>query len=333
VTTAREFITLAMKEAGVLGVGQTLLAEDVNDGFTYLSRMLSQWQKRRWLVPGLTHISMPGNDLKSNKIGPGQYYNAIRPAEIKSAWFTQTNQSDQSNRVSFNLQRIWAYEDYAKLALKDLNTWPQAFFYDGDFPYGNVYIWPIPSAAYQINLLLQLPIGFSTEISEGAFEGGDGYTPGAHVAVPLIGDGVDGATKEGGDGATVDVTVGVGGDITDVTINGGGTGYRIGNVLGIDTTIVGAGTGFEFTVENTVGSLDSEFNMPTEYEEAIHYNLVVRLCSGYNKPLQGTTAALAKVSLNTIKRANTQIPTLQMPPALRGPKGFNIYNPDGGNVN
>jgi hypothetical protein len=331
-TTAREFIELALKEAGVTGVGQTPLAQDMNDGFTYLSRMLAQWQKRRWLIPGLTHITMPGNDLKSNKIGPGQYYNAIRPAEIKSAWFTQSNVGN-NNRVSFPLRRIWSYEDYTRLALKDLNTWPQAFFYDGAFPYGNVYIWPTPSEAYQINLVLQLPIGFSTAIVEGEFEGGDGYTPGNYVAVPLIGDGEDGFTKEGGNGATVDVTVGAGGDITNVDIVNGGNGYNIGNVLDIDTTIVGAGTGFEFTVTNTEGSLDSEFNMPTEYEEPIHSNLVIRLCAGYNKPTNSTTVALAKVGLNTIKRANSQIPTLSMPPMLRlGGGGFNIYNPDGGNL-
>lgn len=332
-TTAREFITLALKEAGVTGVGQTPLSEDMNDGFTYLSRMLAQWQKRRWLVPGLTHISMPGNNLKFNKIGPGQYYNSIRPAEIKAAWFTQNNVGN-NNSVSFNLVRIWAYEDYARFALKELNTWPQAFFYDNHFPYGNVYIWPIPTAAYQINLVVQLPIGFNTAIAEGEFEGGTGYTPGTYPNVPLIGDGPDGETKEGGAGATVNVVVGVGGDIESVEIFDGGNGYSINNVLSIDTGIVGAGTGFEFTVTNTDGSLDSEFNMPPEYEEAIHANLVVRLCAGYNKALNPITANIAKVGLNTIKRANTQVPTLIMPPMLRaGPRGFNIYNPDGGNFN
>ena len=48
-TTARDFVTLAMKEAGVLGVGQTLLAEDINDGFTILNMMLEEWQQAKWL--------------------------------------------------------------------------------------------------------------------------------------------------------------------------------------------------------------------------------------------------------------------------------------------
>lgn len=329
-TTAREFIAFALKEAGVTGVGQTPLDEDINDGFTYLSRMLAGWQKKRWLVPGLTHISMPGNDLISNKIGPGQYYNAIRPAEIKAAWFTQNNINGNSV-VSFNLKRIWAYEDYARLALKNLNTWPQAFFYDGAFPYGNVYIWPIPSSIYTINLVLQLPIGFNTAVADGDYDGGTGYVDGQYDNIPLIL--TDETEDEGQTGFTGNFTV-AGGIVTDFEIYDGGNGYSINDTLTVDNAdLGGTGSGFLFTVTNTDGSIDSEFNMPAEYEEGIHYNLVVRLCAGYNKPLNPTTAALAKVALNTIKRANTQIPTLRMPASLQGPRGFNIYNPDGGNVN
>lgn len=327
-TTAREFITLAMKEAGVLGVGQTLLAEDINDGFTYLSRMLSAWQQKRLLVPGLTHISMPGNNEEYMKVGPGQYFNCLRPRSIKAAWFTLNNASGQ-NVVSFPLAQIWAYEDYARLALKQLNTWPQAFFYDNAYPYSNLRVWPIPNENYQINIVLELPIGFNTTVSEGDYDGGSGYADGVYPNIPLVLLSED----QGQSDFTGNFTV-AGGIVTDFEIFDGGNGYRIGNELTVDNAdLGGTGTGFLFTVTNTEGSVDSEFNMPSEYEEGIHYNLVVRLCAGYNKPINPVTVALAKSAFNTIKRANVQIPTLIMPAALRGPKGFNIYNPDGGSVN
>lgn len=329
-TTAREFIILAMKEAGVLGVGQSLLSEDINDGFTYLRRMLAQWQKRRWLVPGLTHISMPGNNQAFNKIGPGQYYNAMRPSEIKAAWFTQNNVNGQ-NRVSFNLERIWSYENYARLALKQLNTWPQYFFYDGDYPYGNVYIWPIPSDLYTISLVVQLPIGFNSSVANGEFDGGTGYVNGTYnnIALTLA----TGTEDQGQTGCTGNFTV-AGGIVTDFEIFDGGNGYRIADQLTVDNVdLGGTGSGFLFDVTEVTGSLDNEFNMPEEYEEPIHSNLVVRLCAGYNKPVNPVTVALARSGLNTIRKANAQVPTLQMPRALQGPKGFNIYNPDGGNIN
>src|SRR5882672_4487759 len=153
--TARDFITLALKEAGVLGIGQTALPEDINDCFTLLKRMLSQWQKRRWIVPNLIDVYAQGNSLKSNLIGPGQYYNSARPDKIQAAYFKQLNSGNVANEVSYPLRHIWSYENYANIALKELNTWPSFFFYDGAFPYGNVFIWPIPTSAYEIHLIVK----------------------------------------------------------------------------------------------------------------------------------------------------------------------------------
>src|SRR6185369_17741452 len=103
---------------------------------------LSQWQRRRWLVPRLIDVYAPGNSLKSNLIGPGQYYNAARPDKIQFAYFKQLNAGSVANQVSYPLGIITSYEDYARVALKELNTWPSRVFYDGAFPYGNVFVTP-----------------------------------------------------------------------------------------------------------------------------------------------------------------------------------------------
>jgi len=320
-TTARDFITLCLKEAGVTGVGQTPLPEDINDGFTLLTRMMSRWQKKRWLVPNLYEISAAGNSLKSNLIGPGQYYNAARPDKIQAAYFKQTN-----NDVSFPLMPIFSWEDYARIALKELNAWPQYFFYDGQFPYGKVYIWPIPSSLYEIHLVLKGPIGFTVVISAGAITtGGAGYTNGAYLAVPFTN------VSSFGSSGTADVTV-AGGIVTAVAIANGGDGYRIGDILSLDTAIIGAGAGFTYTVNNVTTDLDADFNMPDEYEEAIHYNLCVRLVAHYQLPTNPVQGKLAKIALNDIKNQNAQIPSLKMPSSLRFSRGngagFYIYNAD-----
>lgn len=169
--TTRDIITLAFKEAGVLGVGQTLLAEDVNDGFTIFSRMTAQWQARRWLVPALQEISMPGNSQKSNTIGIGGYFNTPRPKDIKAGYVIQLNTG--SNPVSLPLTKIFSWEDYALIAVKDLNTLPDHFFYDAAFNntgtnhalLGNVYLWPIPNSQYEIHLVLESQLGFPTDLN------------------------------------------------------------------------------------------------------------------------------------------------------------------------
>jgi len=319
-TTARDIITLAMKEAGVLGVGQNLLSEDINDGFTLLQRMLAQWQKRRWLVPALIDIHALGNGLKSNKIGPGQYYNSPRPNAIKAGYMIQLNTG--SNPVSLPLGPIFSYEDYAKLALKNLSSLPEGFFYDGAFPYGNVFIWPVPSSIYEIHLLVQCAIGFDTAVSAGAIlTAGAAYTDGVYPVTPLTGG--------TGTGATADITV-AGGLVTVVTPNNAGNGYVIDDTLSADAAnIGGTGAGFTYQVTGLVGSLDSEFDMPPEYEEAIHYNLALRLGTMYQMPLDRSQVTLAKIALNTIRVSNTQIPRLSMPSGLVRGRAFNIFNSDG----
>jgi hypothetical protein len=324
--TARDFITLAMKEAGVLGVGQTLLAEDINDGLILLNRMLALWQKKRWLVPNLMEVVSNGNGNKSNLIGPGQYYNSARPDKIQAAYFKQLVGGISANQVSYPLQPIWSYEDYSRIALKDLATWPKYFFYDAKFPYGNVYIWPIPDSTYEIHLVVKGPIGFTIEIKDGVISNaGLGYTNGIYNNVPLVN------LTGFGAGASANITV-AGGVVSQVVGVNPGDGYEINDQLTASNALIGGtGINFVFTVNDVTDSLDATFNMPEEYEEAIHYNLCVRLTSMYQYPANPVQGKLAILALNAIKSANVQIPTLQMPASLRNRgsgKNFYLFNAD-----
>src|SRR5882672_10467545 len=176
-TTMRDIVTLALKETGVIGLGQSPLPEDINDGFTVLSQMLALWQVKRWLVPGLTKVTAVSNASISNQ---------IRPDKILAAYARQLNTGGLI--VSYPLRPIWSYEDYARVTLKDLSTFPQWFFYDGAFPFGNVYIWPIPATNFEIDLVVKLPIQQKTNIATGVITtGGSAYTVGAYAAVPLTG--------------------------------------------------------------------------------------------------------------------------------------------------
>lgn len=317
--TARTLVTQALKDCGQLGVGQTALAEDIDDGFFRLQNMMALWQKKRWLVPSLFDISMPGNSQKSNKIGDGQYYNTPRPDKIQAGYIIQLNTG--SNPVSLPLWPLFSYEDYARISVKDLNTLPTRFFYDGAFPYGNVYIWPIPNEQYEIHLIIKSQLGFATSIASGVITtGGVGYVNGNYIGVPLT----------GGDGlsATADITV-TAGVVTVVTFDNPGLQYNVGNVLSASNAdLGGTGAGFTWTIDSVTSTLDSVLELPPEYYEALLYNLSLRLSAMYQLPAQPDTLHLAKASLNVIKVANTQVPSMVMPPTLRRGKSFNIYSPD-----
>jgi hypothetical protein len=74
-------------------------------------------------------------------------------------------------------------------------------------------------------------------------------------------------------------------------------------------------------------ALNQVVNMPDEYQAAYHYNMQVRLRVAYRLPPDPVIISLARDSLNLIKNANAQIPTLRMPARLtsRG-YGYNVYS-------
>jgi len=322
-TTARDLCLDAINESGANGVGQTPLAEDINAAFTRLQRMVAVWQTNRWLVPSLQNIKFNSTGAKSYSVGIGGDINIQRPDDIKSAYVVQLNTG--STPVSLGMEKIFAYENYAQIAVKDLFSLPDHFFYDAQYPLANYYPWPIPqSGQYELHIIVKSLLGFGTTITQGAITAGGGaYVDAIYPNVSLTGG--------SGTGATADITV-TGGAVALLNLDTGGQNYAIGDVLSASNTDLGGiGTGFKYTVQNTGPTIDTVISMPPEYEEALMYNLALRVCSYYQVDPIKTTKAIAKSSLNVIRKANTQVPRLTMPaaPGVRTGRAFNIYNPDG----
>ena len=57
-TTVGDICTAALKECGAIGVGQTPLAEDINDAWARLQWMIQQWERKRYLVYHLVTLSV-----------------------------------------------------------------------------------------------------------------------------------------------------------------------------------------------------------------------------------------------------------------------------------
>lgn len=322
-TTARDLCVDSLKESGTLGVGQVPLSEDINDAFTRLQRMIATWQKQRWLVPALQEFSFTADGSRSYTVGLGGDINIIPPSDIKGGYVIQRNTG--STPVSLPLGKIFSYEDYIRITVKDLPSLPYSFFYDNQYPLANLYPWPLPSNIYDLHFIYQSRLGFGSSISAGSITtGGTGYIDGQYDDVELIG-GV-------GSLASCDVTV-TGGVVAVVNLKTGGQDFAIGNILTVDAAqLGGVGAGFTWTVSDITSNLDTDIIMPEEYEEAIMYNLTLRVCSMYQVEPMPQTARLAKAGLNNIRKNNTQVPTLSMPnaPGVRSNRGgISIWNPDG----
>lgn len=189
-TTAGDLCKSALKEAGAIGVGQTPLAEDILDAQARMQWMLQQWERKRWLVYHLVTLNITSTGAQSYTVGPGgdietgvsnpfnTQFNSqfgggapgiagvttARPAKLESAFLRQLTQS-QPNQIDYPLQLLQSMEDYNRIALKQLMTFPGYVFYDSAWPLGVLYPWPVPQPdiyAIYITILEQLPAAFAT---------------------------------------------------------------------------------------------------------------------------------------------------------------------------
>lgn len=155
ITTAGDLITLALKTSGVLGVGQTALAEDANDALTILQGMIGSWNRRRWLIPHELDVYFQSTGALSYTVGASGNFNCPRPSKIMAAFMRLSpgaNGQPSSQSVDYPLEVIKAREDYNQIAVKGIGTFPQFVFYDATFPLGTIYFWPVPASTFELHI-------------------------------------------------------------------------------------------------------------------------------------------------------------------------------------
>jgi hypothetical protein len=157
----QDICTAALLECGAIGVGQTPLAEDVNDAWARLQWMLMQWQRKRWMVYHLVDYSIVSTGAQFYTIGPGGQIDtnaegsvspSVRPTRLASAFVRQLQGSQ--NQVDYALQVLESREDYNWITLKTLVAGPgEAAFLDTDWTLSRLYVWPVPQAfIYEIHV-------------------------------------------------------------------------------------------------------------------------------------------------------------------------------------
>lgn len=145
-TTPQAIISFALKATGILGVGQTALAEDNNDALSALNSMISQWNVKRWFIFQEQDLHVAVTGAQTYSIGPGGDIDTYRVDRLEAAYFRQFPQtSPNTGPIDFPLTIIKSMEDYSTIALKQLTTWPVGIFLNSGDPIGTLYPVPIPT--------------------------------------------------------------------------------------------------------------------------------------------------------------------------------------------
>lgn len=167
-TTLQDLCSEALHTCGLLGLGQTANAEDINRAWTHLQWMLQEWERKRWLIYHLVTLSIVSTGARTYTVGPGgdidTGVDSVRPVKLESAFLRQLVNS-QPNQVDYPLELLGSMEDYNKIALKGLSSFPGTIFLDTGWPLGTIYPWPVPQASIysvHITVVAQLPSSFAT---------------------------------------------------------------------------------------------------------------------------------------------------------------------------
>lgn len=160
-----DLIALIFRDSGVLGVGQTLQAQDTTDARLRINMMLNQWKRRRWLVYNLVDHAITMDGSLFYTIGAGGDINAPRPDAIESAFVRQMTQA-QPNRPDFPLRLIQSYEEYSRIALKNLQAGPAwVLFYDSGWPLGKLYPYPLMDDQYELHVQVKNELTSLTDLT------------------------------------------------------------------------------------------------------------------------------------------------------------------------
>lgn len=155
-TTPIELMNLALKQAGVLGLGQTATPEDTADTFKILNMMLAQWSIRRNIVFQIVDTAFTGTGAATYTVGPGAQFNIPRPPNLISAYCRQLGTPGLP--VDYGLDLIHSATDFGRISLKTMSSMPQAVWYEPTYPTGTLHVWPLPTNSYEIHIQTLVPL-------------------------------------------------------------------------------------------------------------------------------------------------------------------------------
>jgi hypothetical protein len=158
-TTARDIIESAARKIQVLGRGQTLSADDAQNGLDALNQMLDSWSIEGGNVFTESRESFAlTSGQGSYTIGSGGNFDTAKPYVITSA-FVRVNGTD------YPLELIDSNQ-YASLYDKDLSSaFPEFLYFDNNYPLSNIILWQVPATSSTLHIYSQKPLSNLTSLT------------------------------------------------------------------------------------------------------------------------------------------------------------------------
>lgn len=156
-TTVRQCIEGALRLIQEVGEGQSMTAQQGQDGLYSLVSMIESWSIEAGTVATETQESFTLTAGDGDySIGSGDDFNTTQPTVINDAILTHST----NNQYPL---RIVGQDEWASIPDKSTTGAPETLYYDGN---GNIYIYPVPDQAYTLTLYSEKPISTYTNLSD-----------------------------------------------------------------------------------------------------------------------------------------------------------------------
>lgn len=159
--TVRQFCKDVLIELGVSDPTETPDAETTNFIRGKLNRVLDRWNAQ----PGAVYADQLLTFTLTASLQP----HTIGIAANTPTWEVSTARPDRisSANLLVNATRypidIYPFAAWMGVAVpEETTTWPYQLYYDPGWPNGSIYFWPVPSAAYEVELFVPLMLAALT---------------------------------------------------------------------------------------------------------------------------------------------------------------------------
>lgn len=149
--TARDLIKSALKLGGVLAVGESPSAEEVNDALVSLNDMLDSFSNENLMIVtnSIEDFATIGGQ-SSFTMGPGGDFDTVRPMGIDAAGYLIP--ASGANPLERPLD-VYSIDEWRLIGIKGMqSTIPHGIFVETEFPLVKINFWPIPSIAQSVRI-------------------------------------------------------------------------------------------------------------------------------------------------------------------------------------
>lgn len=145
ISTAGAIVESALKEIGVLAAGETMSAEDGQDGLDAFNLLIDQDAAQRLYIYTVSRTTWTiSSGTATYLVAAAAAINRARPVYVE-----HVNYIDTSTNPDQEYPMVMLTDDaYAAIPQKDLtSTLPEYWYYNPTFPSGTLTLWPVPTSS------------------------------------------------------------------------------------------------------------------------------------------------------------------------------------------